>query len=95
MNLVIKKICNSTLTYSGILLKLFIVTISIIVRKPGMQVRIGLFDCPITGVHFVIGHCSINDFAVRLRKNGMSNEPIRFKEIIKYINFVNPHITNV
>ena len=49
---------------------------------------IGLFNIPITGVqwqHFIVGHSPINDFAVRLRKNRVLNEPIRFEENVIFI----------
>ena len=50
---------------------------------------IGLFcNCLITGVQqqrFVFGHSPINDFVVRLRKNRVLNEPIRFEKVVSFL----------
>ena len=40
--------------------------------------------CPTTAIYY-IGHCLVNDFAGRLRKNKVLNEPIRYEEIVVFI----------
>ena len=63
-------------------LLLFIVTIFLLLigqkaRTSGCDWFVPLSECTsVRQKHFVIGHCPLNDFAGRLRKDKVLNEPI-------------------